>query len=131
MMDVMAREKEIRFSSRTRQVSDQLIKLRRERESIRAVLAKLPAKLRDDPDVVTLTALAEEYAVNVVQLIYRANNWEHGARDYEFSARTMEEHWAAGKAAVAATIDRSELLATNILDGRTASFDLITDGGDK
>ncbi|MBX9885430.1 MAG: patatin-like phospholipase family protein, partial [Novosphingobium sp.] len=35
IMDVVAREKEIRFSSRTRQVSDQLMKLRQEREAIR------------------------------------------------------------------------------------------------
>ena len=131
MMDVAAREKEIRFSSRTRQISDHLIRLRAERERIRKVLAKLPANLRDDTDVVALSALAEEHAVNLVQLIYRANRWEHGARDYEFSERTMEEHWAAGKDAIAATIDRSGLLATNILDGRTASFDLTARNGDK
>ena len=125
MMDVVAREKEIRFSSRTRQISDQLVKLRKEREVIRRVLAKLPEGLHNDPDVVQLTALAREAPVNIVQLIYRANAWEGGARDYEFSARTMAEHWAAGKAAVAASIDKSELVAQNILDGKTAAFDLM------
>ncbi len=125
MMDVMAREKEIRFSSRTRQVSDALLKLRREREAIRRVLDKLPDTLRSDADVVALAAMAHEHPVNVVQLIYRANNWESGSRDYEFSARTMNEHWLAGRAAVAATIDRSALIAQNILDGGTAAFDLV------
>ena len=125
IMDVMAREKEIRFSSRTRQVSDALIKLRREREAIRRVLRKLPEALRDDADVKRLADLAREYPVNVVQLIYRANAWEGGARDYEFSARTMAEHWAAGRDAVAATIDNSALVAQNISNGRTAAFDLI------
>ena len=124
IMDVAAREKEIRFSSRTRQVSDQLLKLRGEREAIRKVLAKLPASLADDPDVVALTDMAREFPVNVVQLIYRANRWEGGARDYEFSERTMTEHWAAGRDAVAATIERSELVVRNILDGKTAAFDL-------
>ena len=42
IMDVMAREKEIRFSSRTRQVTDELLRLRKERELIRKVIAKLP-----------------------------------------------------------------------------------------
>lgn len=125
IMDVMAREKEIRFSSRTRQVSDALIKLRREREAIRRVLRKLPADLRDDVDVKRLAEMAREHPVNLVQLIYRANAWEGGARDYEFSARTMEEHWAAGRDAVAATIENSALMAQNIVDGRTAAFDLI------
>jgi len=124
IMDVMAREKEIRFSSRTRQVSDELLKLRKEREAIRAVLDKLPQALRDDPDVQTLAALSREDAVNVVQLIYRATAWEGGARDYEFSARTMDEHWEAGRESVRGAISKAGLLATNILDGKTAAFDL-------
>jgi NTE family protein len=124
IMDVMAREKEIRFSSRTRQISDQMIKLRKEREVIRSVLRKLPVELRDDADVARLTDMAREFPVNIVQLIYRANKWEGGARDYEFSARTMAEHWAAGSAAVAETISHAGLIAQNILDGKTAAFDL-------
>ena len=124
IMDVMAREKEIRFSSRTRQVSDELLKLRKEREAIRAVLDKLPQALRDDSDVQALAALSREDAVNVVQLIYRATAWEGGARDYEFSARTMDEHWEAGRESVRGAISKAGLLATNILDGKTAAFDL-------
>ena len=124
IMDVMAREKEIRFSSRTRQISDQMIKLRKEREVIRRVLRKLPEDMRDDADVARLTEMAREFPVNIVQLIYRANKWEGGARDYEFSARTMAEHWAAGSEAVAETISHAGLVAQNILDGKTAAFDL-------
>lgn len=125
IMDVIAREKEIRFSSRTRQISDQLVKLRTEREAIRRVLDKLPSALHNDPDVVRLTDMAREFPVNIVQLIYRANAWEGGSRDYEFSARTMAEHWAAGEAAVAETISHSGLVAQNIIDGKTAAFDLM------
>ena len=124
IMDVFAREKEIRFSSRTRRVSDVLLKQRREREAMRKVLAKLPAELQGDPDVVALTARIEDHAINLVHLIHRANAWEGGARDYEFSARTMNEHWAAGQAAVAETVSKSELVARNILDGKSAAFDL-------
>jgi NTE family protein len=124
ILDVVAREKEIRFSSRTRLTSDQLLAIRRERELIRKVLAKLPPELADDPDVVALGQRCQEYAVNIVHLIYRANAWEGGARDYEFSRRTMEEHWASGQAAIAATMRESALIASNILDGRTAAFDL-------
>jgi NTE family protein len=124
IMDVMAREKEIRFSSRTRQISDQLVKLRKERQQIRKVLDKLPEALRSDPDVLALEACAREHAVSLVHLIYRANAWEGGSRDYEFSARTMVEHWAAGQEAVAQTMTKSGLVARNILDGETAAFDL-------
>jgi NTE family protein len=124
IMDVMAREKEIRFSSRTRQVTDQLMRLRKEREAIRKVLVKLPAELKADPDVVALAARAAEQPVSLVHLIYRANAWEGGSRDFEFSARTMAEHWAAGHQAVSETMANARLVAENIIDGKTAAFDL-------
>ena len=124
IMDVMAREKEIRFSSRTRQVTDQLMKLRKEREAIRKVLAKLPAEFAADPDVAALAERAAEKPVSLVHLIYRANAWEGGSRDFEFSARTMREHWAAGHEAVGETMANARLVAENILDGKTAAFDL-------
>lgn len=38
--------------------------------------------------------------------------------------RTRTEHWQAGRAAVAETIDRASFVATNILDGKTAAVDL-------
>ncbi|MBX3594872.1 patatin-like phospholipase family protein [Sphingomonas sp.] len=122
--DVMAREKEIRFSSRTRQVTDERMRLRKEREAIRALLARLPDDFADDPDVAALRAAADEKPVSLVHLIYRANAWEGGSRDFEFSTRSMREHWRAGEAAVAETIANSRLLASNIADGRTAAFDL-------
>ncbi|MCW6529311.1 patatin-like phospholipase family protein [Sphingomonas sp. MMSM20] len=124
IMDVLARAKEITFSSRTRQITDQLLRQRKERELVRKVLAKLPADLHDDAEVKALTKVATEQPVSLVHLIYRANAWEGGARDFEFSTRTMREHWAAGQAAVEATMANAELVAENILTGRTAAFDM-------
>ena len=124
IMDVSSREKDIRYSSRTRQVTDQLIRLRKEREAIRKVLDKLPGDLKQDEDVAKLAELAAEHAVNVVHLIYRKHGWEGGARDFEFSRATMEHHWTEGLAAIAETMRHDSLLARNIVDGKTAAFDL-------
>jgi len=124
IMDVMAREKEIRFSSRTRQVTDERMKLRLEREAIQKLLAKLPAGMANDSDVIALQAQSAELPVSLVHLIYRANAWEGGSRDFEFSARSMREHWLAGRTAVAETMASAQLVAENILDGKTAAFDL-------
>ena len=33
---------------------------------------------------------------NIVQLIYRAKNYEGHSKDYEFSRLSMKEHWRAG-----------------------------------
>ena len=124
IMDVMAREKEIRFSSRTRQVSDQVMRIRKDRELTRKVIAKLPEALWGDPDVIELCARSQEHPVNLVHLIYRANAWEGGSRDFEFSARTMREHWEAGQQAVADTMANAQLVAHNIETGVSAAFDL-------
>ena len=83
-----------------------------------------PPDLRADGDVAALAALAKEQPVSLVHLIYRANAWEGGRRDFEFSSRTMREHWAAGIAAVDETLANAEILAENVLTGRTAAFDL-------
>ena len=124
IMDVMAREKEIRFSSRTREVSAQLMKLRQEREAIRKALRKLPRELCADRDIRALAALAEKKPVNLVHLIYRANAWEGGSRDFEFSARTVREHWDAGHEAVNQAIANAQVVAENIETGKSAAFDL-------
>ena len=124
IMDVIAREKEIRYSSRTREVSAQLMKLRQEREAIRKVLKKLPAELCADRDIQALAKLAEEKPVNLVHLIYRANAWEGGSRDFEFSARTVREHWDAGHEAVSQAIANARVVAENIETGKSAAFDL-------
>ncbi|MFW2828668.1 DUF3734 domain-containing protein [Sphingomonas sp. ID0503] len=124
ILDVWARQKEIQYSSRTRQTTDQMLATRKARALTARVLKRLPEDMRDDPDVKRLMAMAEEKPVSVVHLIYRANAWEGGSRDYEFSRRTMEEHWAAGGAAVADTMRESAVIARNIVDGAVASFDL-------
>ena len=87
---------------------------------------KLPGELRQDEDVAKLAELAAEYAVNVVHLIYRKHGWEGGARDFEFSRTTMEHHWTEGLAAIAETMRHDSLLARNIVDGKTAAFDLVS-----
>ncbi len=122
--DVAAREKEIRFSSRTRQVSNERLRLRQERQMVCKLLDRLPPGLAEDPEVQALRARVSEFPVSLVQLIYRANAWEGGSRDFEFSQRSMREHWHAGEIAVAETMANARIVAQNILDGNTAAFDL-------
>ncbi len=124
MADVEARIKDIRFSSRTRLVSDQAILARQEHEAVRTLLAKLPPALRDTPEVDKLAEMVADMPLNIVQLIHRANGWEGGARDYEFSAMTMREHWQAGHQAIDAAMANAELIAHNILTGASAAFDI-------
>ncbi len=122
--DVWTREKDIRYSSRTRQVTDQYLRLRRDHDSIRRLLDKLPSELDDDPDVVALREAVTEYPVNVVHLIYRQQRWETGAKDFEFSRATMSHHWKEGRESLRRSIRHGDVLARNIASGETAAFDL-------
>lgn len=116
LMDVVAREKKILFSGRTRQITDEMMRLRMQRAQIRKVLAKLPETLADDSDVMALAAQAAEKPVSLVHLIFlRAHTWEGGARDFEFSALPMREYWGAGRTAVGETMANARLPTISLM----------------
>ena len=123
VMEVMEREKDIRFASRTRRSTDEGMKLQKARQAITSLIAKLSPDLRDDPEVATLTDFAREDAVTVVQLIYRSKHYETSSKDYEFSRATMLDHWAAGRRdAERALAHRDEILSAPACAG--AVFDI-------
>lgn len=96
LADVAEREKDIRYSSRTRLNTDQQVELHRTKSALRRLVKRLPTELRDDPDVRFLEERAREASIAILQLIYRGRAYEGGVKDYEFSRATMLEHWAAG-----------------------------------
>src|SRR3546814_9746638 len=83
--------------------------------------------MQDAEDVKMLCAAAREMPVSVVHLIHRSRRWQSNSKDYEFSRRSMLEHWAAGSAAVRKTMHKSGVIAHNLVDGKTAAFDLTKD----
>jgi NTE family protein len=125
--EAAAREKDIRFSSRTRLSTDMLLQRRRLQTALRTLLDRLPPDLREGADFETLCKAAEEKPVSVVHLIHRSRHWQSNSKDYEFSRRSMLEHWAAGNAAVRKTMHKSGVIAHNLVDGGTAAFDLTKD----
>jgi NTE family protein len=104
------RLKEIQFSSRTRAATDQYKRAQKLRIAVADLLKDIPAELLDRPEVKTLAAEADEKVCNIVHLIYNAKNYEGIAKDYEFSRRTMEEHWTAGYEDVARALSHPEVM---------------------
>jgi NTE family protein len=96
MDDVLARQKDIQYSSRTRLVTDYF----RERHDRALVTKKLLAKISDnqlDADERELKArLAHMPEATILELIYQQAAYETQAKDYEFSAASMHEHWNSG-----------------------------------
>jgi NTE family protein len=53
---------------------------------------------------------ADEKVCKIVQLIYRSQKYEGSAKDYEFSRRTMEEHWQSGYDDAVRSLGRPEIM---------------------
>jgi len=94
--DVIQREKEIRYSSRTRLNTNFFLELQSIRRAARRLLDKLPPELKDDPDAKLLGAHTCDAAITIVHLIHRRAAYERFSMDYEFSRLSMLEHWRAG-----------------------------------
>ena len=106
LADVVAREKDIRFSSRTRLNTSQVVQRQRVAQATARLLGKLPPALRDDPDVRELARLHHSPGnMDIVHLIYRSKAYESHSKDYEFSRRSMLEHWQAGVADMTRTLN--------------------------
>lgn len=110
MPEVITREKEIRYSSRTRAGTDQFKHIQRIRRAAAALLEKLPADLKNSPEARLLGTVADRKVFNIVHLIYNARHYEGHSKDYEFSRASMEEHWRAGYHDVRRTLRHPEVL---------------------
>jgi NTE family protein len=121
------REKDILFSSHTRLATDQFKKVQTLRHATAKLLAKMPEELLHTPEGETLAAAADEKVYNVIQLIYR-KNYAGNFKDYEFSRRTMEEHWKSGYDDAVRTLRHPKVLQRP--DGQDGffTFDLARDG---
>jgi NTE family protein len=104
LSEVLQREKDIRYSSRTRINTD----LNRHIEELRAaagrLVEKLPPELRDDPDARALASLPRPGAICVMHLINRREQFETQSKDYEFSRVTIDGHWRSGLADARASL---------------------------
>jgi NTE family protein len=128
LTEAEVRQKEIRFSSRTRAMTDRFKEAQRLRHALDRVLRSLPPERRNDPDVAFLREAADHKVHNIVQLIYRSKRYEGAAKDYEFSRRTMEEHWHAGYNDAVRTLRHPEVLERpGSVDG-VFTFDLAIQG---
>jgi NTE family protein len=128
MLDVMTREKEIRYSSRTRAGTDQFKYVQRLRHTLADLMEKVPEDLKNSPEARLLGKEAQQKVYNIIQLIYRAKNYEGHSKDYEFSRRSMQEHWRAGYHDARRTLRHREVLERPTNHEGVLTFDLDRDG---
>jgi NTE family protein len=130
MLDVTTREKEIRYSSRTRAGTDQFKQVQRMRRAAAALLEKLPEELRNSAEAKLLSTAADRKVYNIIHLIYRAKKYEGHSKDYEFSRLSMEEHWRAGYHDARRTLRHPEVLQRPDNHEGVFTFDLAADEGE-
>jgi NTE family protein len=123
--EVATRQKEIQYSSRTRASSDQFKKEQKLRNALAALFSKLPDRLRDTPEFALLNPEAGRKVYNIVQLIYRSKRYEGESKDFEFSARSMDDHWAAGLNDTVRTLRHPEALERTTSADGVFTFDLV------
>jgi NTE family protein len=130
LLESETRQKEIRYSSRTRMVTDVFKKQQILRRATAKLLAQVPQDLLKTSEGEMLAAEADNKVYNIIQLIYRSKNYEGSCKDYEFSRHTMEEHWQSGYNDAVRTLRHPEVLQRpQGLDG-VFTFDLVYDGRD-
>ena len=128
ILEVTTREKEIRYSSRTRAGTDQFKYEQKLRHTLAGLLEKLPEDLKNSAEARLLNSVAVRKVYNIVHLIYRAKNYEGHSKDYEFSRLSMREHWRAGYYDARRTLRHREVLERPKNHEGVYTFDLAAQG---
>src|SRR5690242_13752329 len=125
--EVNEREKDIRYSSRTRIVTEGL----RERHNVRHVINELhkllPPEIANTPEAKRLYEHGCVTEMDIALLIYRPNAPQGAAKDFEFSRSTMEARWQQGFSDACTTLSASPWLAPIKRDVGVRVFDVMHD----
>jgi len=122
--EIEVREKEIQFSSRTRAATEQYKYAQKLRIAFAKLFQRLPHELHDLPEVQLLAREADDKICNIIELIYMAKSYEGIVMEFDFSRRSMEEHWRSGYEATARALsDPAALQKPDTLEG-VRTFDV-------
>lgn len=105
LFDVWQREKDIRYSSRTRLNTDIFEKLQNMRRAIKHLGQRLPEDVKQSDEWQLLSSISCDAAVTIVHLIHRRAPYSTHSNDYEFSRYSVDEHWHDGRLDVERTLD--------------------------
>ena len=124
---VAEREKDIRYSSRTRASTNSFKRMHDVRHDINTLWEALPPELRGLPAAQRLYEFGCVTTMDIVQLIYRPADGQGHSKDYEFSRATMQARWADGLADARTTLAAAPWLAPMPPEVGARSFDVLRD----
>jgi NTE family protein len=123
--EVNERDKDIRYSSRTRLTTDTLREKHDVRHAINELHKLLPPDLANSEQAKRLYEHGCVTEMDVVQLIYRPIEPQGGLKDFEFSRATMEARWQQGLSDARTTLQASPWLAPMPRELGVRVFDVI------
>jgi len=126
---VSEREKDIRYSSRTRMGVETFRYAHNLRRNISTLLVKLPDSLKNEPEVEFLKRAACQTTMDIVELIYRPEKHQGPSKDYEFLRATMTRRWEQGLSDARASLKGAPWLAPAPPETAVRTFDILS--GDK
>lgn len=96
MMEVSSRQKDIQYSSRTRAITNQALRMQKMRQALQRTIEKLPESAKQDPEMRAIADMARHCSHNIIHLIYQSKIYEGHSKDYEFGLSAMRAHWQSG-----------------------------------
>ena len=96
LMEVSSRQKDIQYSSRTRAITDQALRMQKMRQALQRTIEKLPESAKQDPELRAIADMARHRSYNIIHLIYQSKIYEGHSKDYEFGLNAMRTHWQSG-----------------------------------
>lgn len=128
---VIQRDKDIRYSSRTRRNTDAVQRLEELRLAASRLRGRLPDELRDDPDFRMLTQIEPPGRFRVLHLINRREAFESWSMDFEFSRASVEVRWQAGAEDAARSLDHPSWAGRDCERRGMITYDLLNPDGSR
>lgn len=119
------REKDIRYSSRTRAGTDLLRRQHDIRHNINSLFDKLPDDLKNAPEAQFLYNFGCVTTMDIVQIVYQPPQTPGASKDYEFSRETMLARWDQGRRDAEITLMASPWLAPMPEELGARTFDVL------
>ncbi len=125
--EVAEREKDIRYSSRTRAVTTKEKDRHDMRRQVHLFLNSLPEELREDASLDKIRELACPSKIHVAHLIYRPSTPQGSQKDFEFDRASANRRWAEGYSDAKTTVEAAPWDAPRASKIGMHTFDVIGD----
>jgi NTE family protein len=127
LQEVSEREKDIRYSSRTRVNTDVFEQKHEVRHAINELHKLLPEDIASTEQAKRLHAFGCITEMDIVQLIYRPLEPQGASKDYEFSRGAMNARWGHGIADASTALQAAPWLAPKPQEVGVRVFDVMHD----